>query len=70
MPVLSPAAAMNMLITLFVLCTLVAIPGAAILRRLGYNRAWALLCYVPILALVGIWALAFIQWPGTERLES
>jgi hypothetical protein len=42
---------------------LVAIPAAAILKRMGLNMLWALLCFIPIAALAGLWLLAFIRWP-------
>ena len=54
----------EMLTTLFVIWSLVAIPSAIILKRLGHHPAWALLCYVPALALVGLWVLAFA--PGSK----
>jgi hypothetical protein len=47
-----------------VVWSLFAIPSAVILKRLGRHPAWALLCYVPVLALVGLWLLAFL--PGSK----
>ena len=49
----------QLLTTLFVIWSLVAIPSAVILKRLGQHPAWALLCYVPAFALIGLWVLAF-----------
>ena len=42
---------------------LIAIPAAAILKRMGLNMLWALLCFIPIAALAGLWLLAFVRWP-------
>ena len=40
-----------------------AIPAGLILKRIGYSAWWALLCFVPIAALLGIWLVAFVKWP-------
>ena len=29
-----------------------------VLKRMGYSPAWALLCYFPLLAMIGLWVLA------------
>ncbi len=42
---------------------LVAIPVGLILRRTGLSPWWALLCFVPVAALLGLWLLAFMRWP-------
>lgn len=59
----------RLLVALFVFWSLFAIPAALILKRLGKSPAWAILCYIPVLAILGLWVLAFIRWPqpGTER---
>ncbi len=49
----------QLLAVLFVFWSLFAIPTAVVLKRLGHHPAWALLCYVPLLALLGLWLLAF-----------
>ncbi len=46
---------------------LVAIPAGIILKRLGYSMWWALLCFVPVPALIGLWLLAFIRWPHDAK---
>jgi hypothetical protein len=33
-----------------------------VLKRLGLSMWWAVLCYVPIAALLGLWVLAFTRW--------
>jgi hypothetical protein len=40
------------------------IPIWRILRRLGLAPAWALLYFVPIGGLIGLWLLAWGRWPN------
>lgn len=40
------------------------IPAALILKKAGFNRAWALVCLIPPFALVLFWAIALIPWPS------
>jgi len=55
----------QLMIALLVLWSLIAIPSAVILKRLGHSPAWVLLLYVaPPLALLGLWLLAFV--PGSK----
>ena len=42
---------------------LVAIPAGLVLKRIGYSSWWALLCFMPIVALAALWLLAFVKWP-------
>jgi hypothetical protein len=52
---------------LFITCTiielLVAIPAGMVLKRIGLSSWWALLCFVPVVAVFALWLLAFIRWP-------
>ena len=52
---------------LIVICSIIemlfAIPSGMILKRMGFSSWWALLCFVPIVALFSLWLLAFIRWP-------
>ena len=57
----------SFLITLMIVAALFAIPAGIVLRRIGYSMWWALLCFVPLAALAGLWILAFIRW--TPRPE-
>lgn len=41
---------------------LFAIPAAMVLRRTGHSPWWALLCFIPVAALVGLWVMAFTSW--------
>jgi hypothetical protein len=60
---------MHWLIVLLVLSmTLgVLIPIAKILRRMGFRSIWCLLYFVPIGNLIGLWLIAYIPWPATEK---
>ena len=40
-----------------------AIPVGLSMKRLGFSPWWALVCFVPIVAIVALWVLAFIRWP-------
>jgi hypothetical protein len=55
------------MLRLFEICAVIellfAIPGGMILKRIGFSSWWALLCFVPIAALLSVWLLAFIRWP-------
>jgi len=53
----------HLLIICGVIELLFAIPAGMILKRLGLSSWWALLCFVPVVALFGLWLLAFVKWP-------
>jgi hypothetical protein len=57
----------QLLIFMFAVELLFAIPAGLILKRLGLNMLWALLCFIPIAALFGLWLLAFVRWPRDSR---
>lgn len=42
---------------------LTAIPAGLTLKRIGHSPWWALLCFFPVFAIIGLWLLAFIRWP-------
>jgi energy-coupling factor transporter transmembrane protein EcfT len=52
------------IVGLIVAFIIVGIPIGIILKRLGYNEWWALLVFVPGGILIGLWVLAFANWPG------
>ncbi len=39
------------------------IPVAKILGRIGFNQWWAAVAIVPMVNLIFLWVLAFIDWP-------
>ncbi|HXR94286.1 MAG TPA: hypothetical protein VN718_00300 [Rhizomicrobium sp.] len=60
----------TMLIVLTVAEALFAIPAAMVLKRTGHSPWWALLCFIPIAALLGLWVLAFTAWtPSRSATE-
>ena len=52
----------NFLIKVMVAEALFAIPAGLVLKRTGHSMWWALLCFIPVAALVGLWVLAFTRW--------
>ncbi len=40
------------------------VPIWRILKRLGFNPFWALVCFVPFGGLIGLWVLAYARWPN------
>ncbi|MBU6489605.1 MAG: hypothetical protein KGQ57_17560 [Burkholderiales bacterium] len=55
-------------IVFLVMALLVLFPIGRILGRLGLSPLWAILAFVPLLNLIGLWLLAFVDWPArTER---
>jgi hypothetical protein len=46
---------------------LTAIPAGLSLKRIGFSPWWALLCFFPFFAIIGLWALAFIRWPQSVQ---
>ncbi len=65
-------------VTIFFLCVGAAsiaifLSIAKILDRMGFNRLWALLLFVPIVNAIALWVLAFVRWPwipGPEQRGS
>jgi hypothetical protein len=41
----------------------VVIPCWQIVRKAGFEGAWALLAFVPVVNLVALWLFAFARWP-------
>ncbi len=52
----------NFLIKVMAAEALFAIPAGLVLKRTGHSMWWALLCFIPVAALVGLWVLAFTRW--------
>jgi hypothetical protein len=42
---------------------LIVIPVAKILGRLGFSQWWAAVAAIPLVNLVFLWIVAFIEWP-------
>jgi ABC-type multidrug transport system permease subunit len=52
----------NFLIKVGAVEALFAIPAGLVLKRTGHSIWWALLCFIPIAALIGLWVLALTRW--------
>ena len=61
-----PTLSENQLLILGVVLLLFAIPTGMLLKRSGRNPLWALLCFVPALALIGLWVLALCGGKRTD----
>jgi hypothetical protein len=42
------------------------IPIVQILRRAGHSGWWAIIAFVPLLNLIGLWVFAFARWPNLD----
>ncbi len=42
-------------------------PIGRILRRVGLSPFWSVLAVIPLLNLIGLWVLAFADWPAEGR---
>jgi len=54
------------LITLGILA-LIGFPIAKILQRLGISRWWTIMAFLPLLNLIGLWALSAVRWPKLDQ---
>ena len=60
----------NFLIKVGAVEALFAIPAGLVLKRTGHSIWWALLCFIPIAALIGLWVLALTRWtPPSSQPE-
>jgi hypothetical protein len=55
-----PTLSHTQMLILLGLALLFAIPSGILLKRAGRNPLWAVLWFVPALALIGLWALALM----------
>ncbi|HEX2727629.1 MAG TPA: hypothetical protein VHN20_17530 [Beijerinckiaceae bacterium] len=42
---------------------LVVYPTGRILARLGFSPLWAVVVFIPFFNVLGLWVLAFAEWP-------
>ncbi|MEO6984188.1 MAG: hypothetical protein ABI155_02440 [Paralcaligenes sp.] len=55
----------------YLILILIAVPIAWILAKAGYTRWWAILTFIPVVNLLGLWILAFSTWPAlAEKSDS
>ncbi len=53
-------------IWMIIYVVVMVIPIAKILGRIGFNQWWAAVAIVPMVNLIFLWVLAFIDWPRDE----
>lgn len=46
---------------------LILVPMAAVMRKAGYSRAWAIVFVIPVLNLLALWVFAFSRWPAIRK---
>jgi hypothetical protein len=51
-------------VVFLVMAALVIYPLGRILGRLGLSPFWSILAFVPLFNLIGLWVLAFVDWPA------
>jgi hypothetical protein len=49
-----------------IMIAVMVIPVAKILGRIGFNQWWAAVAIIPMVNLIFLWVLAFIDWPSDE----
>jgi hypothetical protein len=58
----------SMFVVMTVAEALFAVPAAMVLKRTGHSPWWALLCFIPVAALLGLWVMAFTSWTPTRAV--
>lgn len=48
---------------------LVAYPVGRILRRMGFSPLWAILAFLPLVNLLGLWIVALSDWPRQSAMD-
>ena len=46
-----------------IMAALILYPLGRILGRIGLSPFWSVLALIPFLNLIGLWVLAFTEWP-------
>lgn len=55
----------------FVLMVVLLIyPVGRILGRMGLSPLWTIVAFIPLLNLIGLWVLAFADWPAQRGSAS
>ena len=58
----------SMFVVMTVAEALFAVPAGMVLKRTGHSPWWALLCFIPVAALLGLWVMAFTSWTPTRAV--
>lgn len=46
---------------------LILYPIGRILGRIGFSPFWSIVAVVPLVNLIGLWVMAFTDWPRIDR---
>ena len=46
-----------------VMIAAVIYPVGRILGRIGFSPLWSIVMFIPVVNLIGLWILAFTEWP-------
>ncbi len=46
-----------------VVAAVILYPTGRILGRMGFSPFWSILAFIPLLNLIGLWIVAFAEWP-------
>lgn len=57
------------LLMLALMLAVILFPIGRILGRIGLSPFWSILAVVPLLGLLGLWALAFMEWPARRETD-
>ncbi len=49
-----------------VMVAVVVYPLGRILGRIGLSPLWSVLAFIPLANLIGLWVLAFAEWPNKQ----
>jgi hypothetical protein len=58
------------LVMMVIILVIGLVPVWRIVRRTGHSGWWALLTFVPLANVIGLWILAFSRWPAVDRQSS
>lgn len=58
---------MFQILIIAIVALLWVVPAWRILKRLGYAGEWALLAIIPMIGLIGMWVIAFSEWPNERQ---
>jgi hypothetical protein len=51
------------LIIFAIMIAVLIYPIGRILGRLGFSPFWSVVAFIPLFNLIGLWVLAFVDWP-------
>lgn len=57
------------LLMLAAMFAVILFPIGRILGRIGLSPFWCILAVIPLLGLIGLWVLAFMEWPARRETD-